>query len=146
MHRLRAGICGPIPAGLSIDGIRGGAAELTQPRLLVDPDTSDYELYLTSLGCPGAHRLLQCALGGACRYALRSSRDEVQAIVITCAALSLSPNMRHCLWQRAAKCGSQVSRMAQGTDVFVAKHEAHPLTACTQNVCLYKQGDPGRKV
>lgn len=55
---LRAGVCGPIPAGLNIDGIRTGAAELTQPRLLVDADPSDYELYLTSLTCPGAHSML----------------------------------------------------------------------------------------
>lgn len=55
---LHAGICGPIPAGLSIDGIRSSAAELTQPRLLVDADPSDYELYLTSLTCPGARSML----------------------------------------------------------------------------------------
>ena len=55
---LHAGICGPIPSGLSIDGIRTGAAELTQPRLLVDADPSDYELYLTSLTCPGACSML----------------------------------------------------------------------------------------
>ena len=55
---LHAGICGPIPAGLNIDGIRTGAAELTQPRLLVDADASDYELYLTSLTCSGAYSIL----------------------------------------------------------------------------------------
>lgn len=52
----RAGICGAIPAGLSVDGIRAGSATLQQPRQPASFGDTDYELFLRSLStpCPGA--------------------------------------------------------------------------------------------
>ena len=67
---LCAGICGPIPAGLSVDGIRDGSRALTQPRLLVNADQGDYQLYLPSLTCPGAHGMSTPRPKGICSHAL----------------------------------------------------------------------------
>lgn len=51
-----AGICGAVPAGLSVDGIRANSNMLQQLRIVHDvPNTADVELYLPSLStaCPG---------------------------------------------------------------------------------------------
>ena len=60
---MRAGICGAIPAGLSVDGIRASSATLQQPRQPASFGDADYEVFLRSLStpCPGAPFLRQPA-------------------------------------------------------------------------------------
>jgi len=51
-----AGVCGPIPAGLSVDGLRPSSVLVQDPRSQGQPDDADYQLFLASLSapCPGA--------------------------------------------------------------------------------------------
>ena len=49
---LLAGVCGAIPPGLCVDGIKKDSAALQQPRELVSLDVSNLQLNLTSFSTP----------------------------------------------------------------------------------------------